>query len=383
MTANGTTGNLARVYRRVMAAHSALPYSLDPSGRALPAWHYFFEVTRRCNLRCRMCQYRDWFERHPAGEAAEEELTLDEWKGLVDQTSRLSLISFTGGEPWVRGDFDAILAYAAMKRRVHVITNGTLLDEERLKRCIEFAPRKMTGKGLMFLGASIDGTAAMHDAIRGREGAFETTLGALRRLAALRHDAGKRCPMIHVTAVIQNDNLDALPQLPAILAQAGVDVLNLTMEIRFLHLENIGAVDPDQFCGAPLELPCIDSGRLSKTLNAVHDAAARAGIEIRLPDMPEGELLRYHSGGLDLTQFRCRGPWTNCYVGANGDVYPCFIKRIGNVRETSLATLWNGPAFRDFRKRVRNGLFCVCQGCCHLEYAGPRYADQPSRTSSR
>ncbi|MCP4646084.1 MAG: radical SAM protein, partial [bacterium] len=134
-------------YRRAMRLHSAVPFRLMPSGRAFPAWHYFFEVTRRCNLRCKMCQYREWFDRNPAGELLEGELTTEEWKDLIDQTGRFSLITFTGGEPWVRQDFLDRLSHASAKRRTHVITNGVMLNDERVRACVDLAPRGLTGTG--------------------------------------------------------------------------------------------------------------------------------------------------------------------------------------------------------------------------------------------
>ncbi len=360
----------ARLYRWFMRLHSAFPYYFVPTGHAFPAWHYFFEVTRRCNLRCRMCQYKDWFERHPAGDQADAELSGDEWRGLVDQTSPWSLITFTGGEPWVRKDFADILAYASQRRRTHVISNGTLLDEDRARFCVELAPRHLTGRGLCFLGVSIDGIGERHDAIRGREGAFEQTMNGLKALARFRRESGKPCPMLHVTAVIQEENLDILPELPALLAPIGVDALNLTMEVTFPSLEGLGEINPETLCPAESALPHIHPVRLEKALVRTREAAEEAGIELRLPDMPQREILRYHNGGSDVSLFTCHSAWTNLYVGAQGDVYPCFIHKVGNVRENSIASLWNNESMRAFRKRVRKSLFCICQGCCHIEYAG-------------
>ena len=51
-------------------------------------------------------------------------------------------------------------------------------------------------------------------------------------------------------------------------------------------------------------------------------------------------------------------------------MYPCFIYKVGNVREQSLKQIWNGPKMREFRVRRRDGGFAVCQGCCELEHKG-------------
>ena len=363
---------VSALYRGVMRLHSALPFRLVPTGHALPPWHYFFEVTRRCNLRCRMCQYQEWFDRTAAAAQMEGELSTKEWMDLVDETGRFSLITFTGGEPWVRPDFPEILEHASRKRRVHFISNGLLLNRERTELCVSLAPRGMLGKGLCFVGLSIDGTREIHDEIRGREGAFDQAIEAARLLAECREKQRKRFPIVHVTSVIQQANLDVLPKLPAILAKAGVRTLNLTMEIRFPGLEGLGEVDPDSFCGMAIDLPHINATHLEKTLALTREAAQEAGVELRLPDMPQREVIRYHNGGLNVEEFTCRQAWTNLYVGAKGDVFPCFIRRMGNVREEGMRALWNSPQMRAFRKRLKKAPFCICQGCCHLEYAGKR-----------
>jgi MoaA/NifB/PqqE/SkfB family radical SAM enzyme len=129
-------------------------------------------------------------------------------------------------------------------------------------------------------------------------------------------------------------------------------------------------VDPETLCESAVDLPNINPLRLERVLKETAEAAEAAGIELRLPDMPMSQILKYHDGGMDLNDFTCRGPWTNLYVGASGGVYPCFLKELGNVRESSLRGLWNGVEMRGFRKRLRDGVFCVCQGCCHLEHQG-------------
>ncbi len=363
------------LYRSLMHLHSAVPFYCDPGGRALPAWHFFFEVTRRCNLRCRMCQYRDWFERNPAKTQLDAELTTEEWLRLVDETGSAALISFTGGEPWMRQDFDEILGYAASRRRVHVITNGLLLNAERIEHCVSLAPRRMAGKGLCFLGVSLDGPDDIHNTIRGRSDAFETTAANLRHLVNLRDTVGKACPHVHVTTVIQPDNVDRLDEMPAIVSALGADVLNLTMEVRFPEFEGMGKENPDRYTQEMLCLPKIPEEQLAKALVRTREAALDVGIELRLPAMPASEIVKYHNGGLDVAHYRCRSAWTNLHIGAHGDVFPCVLRHVGNVREASLKHIWNSASMCAFRKRVRKAPYRVCQGCCHLEYNGRCHFD--------
>lgn len=370
MESNNTNSrfwNVSQLYRMAMWMHHAIPVHLMSSGKAFPAWHYFFEVTRRCNLRCKMCQYIDWYERYSGREQMEGELSTDEWKALIDETAPFALITFTGGEVWVRRDFGEILEHASRKRRTHIISNGLLWNDERIELCVDLAPKTLAGRGFLFQGTSIDGTREMHNEIRGRADAFDKTLDNVRKMVALRERAGKRCPMLHVTSVVQESNLECLPDLVPQLADAGVEVYNLTMEIRFPGMEGLGEVDPATL---KVDLPRIDRDDLRRCIDRCQAAADKCGMEIRLPDAPVEEILQYHDGGVDVSDYFCRSAWTNLYVGAKGEAYPCFIKSLGSVRDQGLRGVWNGEAMREFRKNIRRRPYDICQGCCHLQYGG-------------
>ena len=355
-------------YRAAVRMHSGLPYRFSRSGHALPAWHYFFEVTRRCNLRCKMCQYIEYLEHVPAHQQRADELTTKEWIEVIDQTHPLGLITFTGGEVWLRKDCLTILEHACAKRRVHFITNGVLLDEERVARCIELAPNIPGGVGLNFVGVSIDGTEAIHDRVRAQQGAYQKSMQAIERLVTRRKIARKIAPYLHINTVIMNDNLDVLPDLPDLAAAAGVQVLNLLTEMRGPDNQELGHVDPATFQTEDVKTPGIDRTRLSEALRETQRRASAAGIELRMPRMPDEEILDHYDGGYDLRHMACHSIWTNLYVGAKGGVYPCFLKKVGNVREQPLRTLWNNPQMRAFRDRRRSEAFEVCRGCCEMEH---------------
>jgi MoaA/NifB/PqqE/SkfB family radical SAM enzyme len=357
----------AKMYRVTVKAYTLLPYYFARNGYAFPARHYYFEVTRRCNLRCVMCQYIDWLRSTPVSVQREGELTTEEWLRVINQVQRFSLVTFTGGEPFFRDDFVELLEQASARARTHIISNAVLLTEERARRCADLAPRKVGGAGLNFLGVSIDGPPEVHDRIRGMQGAFQRSMEGVRALVEFRKSGGKQCPVIHVTSVVQADNVDCLARMPQIVAEAGCDVLNLTLEARNWDQGRPQAAGLSSVASGPIVFPNVDHGRLTRALEETRREARRVGVELRLPDMPDRAIVRYYSGDMDLRAFRCGGAWTNLIVSAQGDAYPsCWFLRIGNVRENTLREIWNGPQARAFRKRTRAGLHPPCVGCCFL-----------------
>lgn len=357
-------------YDAIQRLYSEAPYRLSRSGYAFPAWHYFLELTRRCNLRCRMCQYSVFLEEVPGAQQKEGELTTEEWKSTIDQTGRFSFLTFTGGEPLLRKDFPELLEYASRRARTHVVTNATLLDEAMAALFVRLAPRRTGGKGLNFIGVSLEGPAAFHDEIRRQAGAFEKSATGLALLREQRRNAKKGCPLVHITTVIQQRNVEVLAEMPRIAAELGGDVLNFVTETRMHDLPGLGERPPGRWRAEDLDWPRIPLDDLRPALEKAEEEAQRYGIELRLPRMPREELLRYYSTGVEVKDYQCRNPWNTIFIGRKGDVYPCWLMKIGNVREQSLKMIWNADKARAFRRACRSHLFPVCPGCCHIEYHG-------------
>lgn len=72
----------------------------------------------------------------------------------------------------------------------------------------------------------------------------------------------------------------------------------------------------------------------------------------------------------------CPFPWQYLVVQWNGDVVPCCRdlnaeNRLGSVLETPLLEIWNGPAYRDFRRCMADGdnLSKLCRRCLSVYQA--------------
>ncbi len=358
-----------KLYETVQRMYSAVPYKMLNNGYSLPTWHYYIEVTRRCNLRCKMCQYIDWLENVPIKEQKEGELSTEEWLHVLGQIPRLSLVTFTGGEAFVRKDFMELLTFASQRSRTHFVSNTTMLPEDRAEAIVDLAPKRLGMRGFNFAGTSIEGPGDRHDEIRKLRGAWDRSMAGIRRLRDIRDANGKQCPLIHVTTVLQLANMDVLHLMPAMIKECGADVLNLVTETRMHDLPDLGEVDPTTFNDDQVTFPHIDRKVLAEALDKVEAEAKRVGVEVRMPRMPRKDLLDYYDGtGLDLKNYECRNAWNTMIIGRQGDAYPCWIQKVGNVREQSLKEIWNGTTMRGFRKTCQKQLFAMCPGCCFIDH---------------
>ena len=231
-------------------------------------------------------------------------------------------------------------------------------------------PRRIGGRGLNFIGVSLEGPGDIHDAILQQPGAFERSTNGIRTLNQVRDHAGKSCPLVHITTVIQESNVDILEHLPEIVKSIGGDVLNLVTESRMHDLPGLGERPFGVWKQEDIPWPHIDRKVLETALNKTEESARKHGVEVRWPRMPREELLRYYDSNIDVREYTCRSPWNTLIIGRTGNAYPCWLKNIGNVREHSLKELWNAEQTRSFRRACRNQLFATCPGCCFIEYKG-------------
>ena len=126
-------------------------------------------VTKACNLRCVHC----YASASPG--PAPGELSFAEGVALLDDLRRFRVpaVLFSGGEPLVRPDVLRLIDYAQfIGLNCTLSTNGVLLDEEKADALAE--------GGLRYVGISLDGGAAKHDRLRGKKGAFDQSVAAIR-----------------------------------------------------------------------------------------------------------------------------------------------------------------------------------------------------------
>ena len=64
-----------------------------------------FELTARCNLRCRMCYIH---REENDGEIKTEEFSSEEWLNIAKEAQQCGMLFLllTGGEPFIRPDFE-------------------------------------------------------------------------------------------------------------------------------------------------------------------------------------------------------------------------------------------------------------------------------------
>ncbi len=144
--------------------------------------YLIFYVTNMCNFRCKFCYYSEEIQKGKKVDL----LTLDQIKKISKNFKNLIQISFAGGEPFLRKDFNEITKIFIQNtgvRFINIPTNASLLD-----RMIGYLEDILPyNKNISYrLTFSIDGIKEQHDENRSMPGSFKKIEEAYKLISPLR-----------------------------------------------------------------------------------------------------------------------------------------------------------------------------------------------------
>ena len=315
-----------------------------------------WETTLACNAACVHCG-------SGAGSARAEELSTEEAFAMIRALAKLRCESVTlsGGEPLVRRDWPLLAErITETGMRAELITNGLLVDERA---------DDIRDAGLFAVTMSVDGTAAVHDGLRGVTGALDQLLKGAAALVS-------RGVRIGAVTQINKRNIHQLEAIHDLIRENGFEGWQVQLTVPLGRAERRRS---DLFL-APQDLLTIES-----VLSRIR---SRSDLFIQIADtigyMGRAEpALRSGTGVAE-------GLWPGCSAGlravgitSDGTVRgclsmaPCFDE--GNIRERPLESIWNDEtAFaynRSFSPATLKGACATCAlarfcrgGCTNLAF---------------
>jgi MoaA/NifB/PqqE/SkfB family radical SAM enzyme len=375
--------NMVKTFARTFYRHEigARLDSRSTTGHAAPPVRIKINVTRSCNLQCRMCiQDRKDTEKDkfPWNDPANQ-LPLTPWVHLLDQAASFHpLIALTGGEPLLYPYFREFIT-AAKERNfvVELVTNGTLLRREA-----EF----LVEKGVEFIIVSIDGPEEVHDEIRGVRGSFRKSLAGVAALQEARRKARAPGPLVSLNCVLSKTNLSRGEEMMPLAENLGVDVLNYLHTIfdSPANVERHNRIFSEEWAkahGLKIVTPSKPEGEYYETEIGTEDMPALRELMQKVqrrssspmmvnfsPNLSREKLDPYY---LDLGHpftSTCKCLWTDCRILPDGSVIPCLHVQGGNISRGPFMEVWNCPEIQNFRRIIAKGLFPGCARCCCRKY---------------
>ena len=186
-----------------------------------------FEVTLRCNARCGFCDY--W-----KTDASEKERELRSYADAAKFFDPM-LVTFTGGEPLLRRDLEALVSgvdRAISTKYITLITHGGMLSAER--------GQSLKDAGVNQLNISLDYLDGRHDTARGIPGLTARIFDSVEGMRARGIDN------IRFNTVIKDDNLDQIRPILARAAELGCGV-NFSVYTDFKNGNEAHLLQPEQY----------------------------------------------------------------------------------------------------------------------------------------
>jgi Fe-coproporphyrin III synthase len=235
--------------------------------------------------------------------------------------------------------------------RTTLLSTGLLLER--------YAAAIAAGMGDVIV--SLDGPAAVHDAIRRVPGAFEMLAGGVRALHRI-------APDFHVSArcTVQAANAGHLRATVQAAREIGLRSISfLAADLTSTAFNRPQEWSASRQAGVAPDLVELDGEMESLIAEYPEDGFIR--------ESPEklGRIAGHFRADFGLQPHvapRCNAPWVSAVLESNGDVRPCFFHPpIGNTSGTTLSAVVNGAQAIAFRESLNVATNPVCQRCvCSL-----------------
>ncbi len=243
------------------------------------------EVTLRCNMRCLHCGSR------ADTRARKDELTLNEWKDVVDQLLTLGceFVTLSGGEPFVWEHWRELSAHIAKSGcALSIISNGFNIKEDDV--------RFLKENNINNIGLSVDGTRETHDHIRQVPGAFDRVM---RSIALFKKEGVK----VGVSTSVNKLNFKELNVIKNMMNESGIDVWQVQVVNSFGR------------AGEHKETLVIDQRQYKELVDFIHAAQEeRRSGKIKVKTMPADSIGYCHSCATDVWDDL---EWGGCNAGRN------------------------------------------------------------------
>jgi len=326
-------------------------YLLD--GVSHPPAMVNFKMIGRCNLNCKMCIYRN-----NGFLSGGEELPLGLFQRVIEDVYRSKpVITLAGGEPLLHPKLIDCLSLVNKHGLLSTIpTNGWHLAS--------FAA-DLARNGLDLLSISIDGTAEIHDRIRGVKGAYRHVMEGIAEI--LKYE--KR-PLVFVNTTLQAENYAYIDDLVSEIGEMGVDGMNINL---------LWTRPPERVSDHNRQFPQfslrdgwsdeslkeIDFELLSMTLKFARQHRLFVNV------FPFSSTDKIHTWYLQPTEFlnghRLKCPWMIAAIFQDGTLRSCDDVIMGNLHNNGFWEIWNGKRMVEFRRTLKKHRhFPICAGCCNL-----------------
>lgn len=306
-------------------------------------YHIELSPTDSCNYDCFFCN-QGFIDR-------KKSLSIERLHSLIDELSESGLKTLRlsgGGEPLLHPKITDFLDHLKQHGIVihNVTTNGFMLTAAIVERLMALP----TGEIIVSLNES--DPERYGEMMRVRPRSFHRVVKLIRELVQTRDRLGRKDPRLIVQYFVWKKNFRDIERMMDLAREIGADAI---------YLRDIYGLQSEE------RLTEEERGELLRLIAPIAESEPkdRLGIDfgfekVVLPgrqERPETPQTVPCQAGRDKY---CYIGWYSATIRGNGAVYPCCILQqdpkyppLGNILEQSFQAIWQGPAYRAFRRELR------------------------------
>ena len=287
-----------------------------------------------CNLTCDHCFY--WQNLNQRND-----LSVEEFRALSEELGPIENLNLSGGEPFIRREFDQIVRTFIRNnqvKQVYVPTSGYFRDatEKALVSVLE-EPDLM----LFACELSLDGMETYHNKFRGSDQSFQRAMETYDMLAELQESDPRL--RIHAISTATNQNIDEIRALTDFLRE----------RCPKMDHHNLAVIRGDRKDPSLLSPSCDDYSDLSEYIREQWRDRERGRFGSSVEPMLQWAKLRTMEEERQVVP--CRAGVLTGVVYANGDVSVCELhKPLGNLRERRFRDIWSSEEAVSLRRSIAN-----------------------------
>lgn len=305
-----------------------------------------YAITFKCNLDCKYCGVARLSNNYATAELTAKDISFF----LKDRMLKdLKVVVISGGEPFLKEDFNEILM--EFQRRVspqvfHITTNGFLTDS--IVECVKY----LKGNGLnLELKVSIDDISAKHDLLRNKVGSFDKAVTTVQKLRSL---FKAKELMIGINQTIFEENYQSIPEIKRLAGSLdavyrGFVGLNKRSLYTGVREENYGLVDLSTKAKEFINCEFKDF----YTWRSYFASNSRFSEEVIMNHYIKGQVRMIENK--PLKPHRCMCLFTHFRLNPNGDIITCSydLDILGNIKEENYSSIMNKEETKNKLKKVK------------------------------
>lgn len=310
-----------------------------------------WNITNNCNLSCKHCYAN---ANQIRGKGLDSEKTISLIHQLKQSDVKFAILS--GGEPLMREDiFDIACELKNVGIKTYLSTNGILVGEDNIDKIKEH---------LDYIGISIDGEAEIHDSFRGRKGAFEDSLRAIRLCLKNGLKVGVRFTLTENTRM-------SLPFIFELARKEGIPKIYISHLVHSGRVGDLHDVDRDNYRRTvefilKKSFEFVEKNISIDVVTGNNDADAVMllnAFKKRYPDAYDRLYERLKTWGGNQAGKRLAN------IDSEGNVKPdpFFPDAVGNVKTMSFCEIWNSNGILSKLRENPRRLKGRCGECDYIE----------------